>query len=52
MPVMSAMFVAVLVISIYAILGVNFFGSTKPNTFGDFGRAAFTLVACATMVLT
>ena len=48
-PVLSAMFVAILVIAIYSILGVNFFGSQHQQTFGDFGRAAFTLVACATM---
>ena len=48
-PVLSAMFVAVLVIAIYAILGSSFFGVEHPEYFGDFGRAVFTLVACATM---
>ena len=39
-PVFSAMFVALLVIAIYAILGVNFFGTEHPTLFGDLGRAS------------
>ena len=39
-PVISAMFVALLVIAIYAILGVNFFGDEHPTLFGDLGRAS------------
>ena len=27
----------------------SFFGQDHPEYFGDFGRAVFTLVACATM---
>lgn len=48
-PVASAMFVAVIAISVFAILGVNFFAERAPEIFGDFGRAMWTLVTTATM---
>lgn len=48
-PVLSAMFVAIIVIAVYAILGVNFYAEMNPEYFGDFGRAVWTLVTAATM---
>ena len=49
MPVLSAMFVAVIAIAVFAILGVNFFAERSPEHWGDFGRACWTLVTSATM---
>ena len=48
-PVLSACAIAVMVMAVYAILGVSFFGSAHPVYFGDFGLAMFTLFATATM---
>ena len=48
-PVISAMFVAVIAIAVFAILGVNFFAERSPVYFGDFGRACWTLGTAATM---
>ena len=48
-PVASAMFVALIAISVFAILGVNFFAERAPETFGDFGRAMWTLLITATL---
>lgn len=48
-PVLSAMFVAVIVISVFSILGVNFYAERAPERFGDFGRSSWTLVTSATM---
>jgi len=48
-PVLSAMLVAVIVIAVYAILGVGFYAERSPILFGDFGRAVWTLVTAATM---
>ena len=49
LPVLSAMFVAIIVIAVYAILGVGFYAERAPVLFGDFGRAVWTLVTAATM---
>jgi len=49
LPVLSAMFVAVIAIAVFSILGVNFFAERSPEHWGDFGRAAWTLVTAATM---
>lgn len=43
------MFVAVIVIAVYSILGVGFYAERAPVLFGDFGRATWTLVTAATM---
>ena len=49
LPVLSAMFVAVIAIAVFSILGVNFFAEKSPEHWGDFGRAAWTLVTAATL---
>jgi hypothetical protein len=49
LPVLSAMFVAVIAIAVFSILGVNFFAEKSPEDWGDFGRAAWTLVTAATL---
>jgi len=43
MPVLSAMAMVLCVIIMYAILGVNLFGSKKQNHFSTFARACFTM---------
>ena len=48
-PVLSAMFVSVIAIAVFAILGVNFFAERSPVHFGDFGRACWTLGTAATL---
>ena len=48
-PVCSACLIIFLTMSIYAILGVSYFGVTQPAYFGDWGRAMLTLLAAGTL---
>ena len=41
--VSNAFSILILVMAIYAILGVNLFGPKFPYYFGNFGRAMFTM---------
>ena len=47
-PMGNAFLIMLLVTSIYAILGVNFFAESSPHFFGNFSRALFTLFQVCT----
>jgi len=47
-PVCNAFLIMLLVTSIYAILGVNFYSEASPHFFGTFSRALFTLFQVCT----
>ena len=47
-PMCNAFLIMLLVTSIYAILGVNFFAEAAPSMFGNFSRALFTLFQVCT----
>ena len=49
LPVCSACLIIFLVMSIYGILGVSYFGASQPAYFGDWGRAMMTLFAAGTL---
>jgi hypothetical protein len=47
LPVANAFFIMFVVLGLYAILGVNIFAKTAPDTFGKFDRAVSTLFRIA-----
>jgi len=47
-PVLNAFLIMLLITSIYAILGVNFFSENFPENFGTFSRALFTMFQVCT----
>ena len=48
LPVLNAFLIMLLVTSIYAILGVNFFSENFPESFGTFSRALFSMFQVCT----
>ena len=48
LPVLNAFLIMLLVTSIYAILGVNFFSEDFPESFGTFSRALFSMFQVCT----
>ncbi|EKX49828.1 hypothetical protein GUITHDRAFT_104223 [Guillardia theta CCMP2712] len=48
-PVLNAFLIMLLITSIYAILAVNFFGSTSPEYFGTFTAALLTMFQVCTV---
>ena len=48
MPVINALVIVMIVIAIYAVLGVTFFSALDPDNFAQFTIAFFTMFQVAT----